>query len=253
MASAFYIIDLVVNGLIFLGFSYRYHQTKVKYYLWLAVAVLASAVASALLAFLTGIGNLSAIVIYVSLILVTLAGLIFIMAQLYLLRDWIQSMRRASKPEPHKLEKADKLCNALKYTYPALTLLLVLAYVLLIVFLTAAGIIVLLVALMLTVAIVLQLGVMVWLWLDVQSVGSESMIRKRNQLVRIAALTFFSSWPALLGGVGTGFAAIICWWLWYGIALWPNSLVGFDEPPVETNAGFAQPNYPAPPAPIYPK
>jgi len=253
MASVFYIIDLVVNGLIFLGFSYRYHQTKVKYYLWLAVAVLASAVSSALLAFLTGVGNLSAIVIYVALILVTLAGLIFIMAQLFLFRDWIQSMRRASKPDQHKLEKADKLCNALKYAYPALTLLLVLAYVLLIVFLTAAGIVAILVALMFTVAVVVQLGVMIWLWLDVQSVGSESMIRKRNQLVRITALAFFSSWPALLGGVGTGFAAIICWWLWYGIALWPNSLVGFDEPPIETNAGFAQPNYPAPPAPVYGK
>jgi len=253
MSSVFYILDLVVSGLIFLAFSYRFSQTRVKYYLWLAVAVLASAVSSALLAFLTGIGDLSAVIIYVALILVTLSGLVFVMAVLFLFRDWIQSMRRSAQPQAHKLEKADKVTNILKFVYPALTLLLVVAYILLLSILVTAGVVALVVALMYTVAVVVQLGVMIWLWLDIQGVSTESMIRKRNQLLRITALTFFSSWPALLGGVGTGIGSVVCWWLWYGIALWPNALVGFEEPPVEVNAGFAQPDYPTPPAPVYGK
>jgi len=253
MSTVFYILDLVVNGLIFLGFSYRYSQTKVKYYLWLAGGVLASAVSSALLAFLTGIGNLSTVVVYVALILASLSGLIFIMAVLFLFRDWIQSMRQSPQPQAHKLEKADKVINILKFTYPGMTLLLVLAYILLLSILVTAGVAAIVVALLYTIAVIVQLGVMIWLWLDVQSVGTESMIWKRNQLVRITALTFFSCWPALLGGVGTGIGSVICWWLWYGIALWPNSLVGFEEPPVEVNADFAQPDYPTPPAAAYGK
>jgi len=254
MSSVFYILDLVVNGLIFLGFAYRYKQTSVKYYLWLAVAVLAEGVSSALLAFLTGVGDLSAIIIYVALILVTLAGLVFVMVVLFLLRDWIQSMRGAPRPAAHKLEKADKIANILKFVYPGLTLLLVVVYILLLSVLVAAGVLALVVGLAYTVAVIVQLVVMVWLWLDIQGADTESMIRKRNQLVRIAALAFFASWPALLGGVGTGVGVAVCWWLWYGIALWPNAFVGYDEQPAaQAAAGFGQPSYPTHPAPVYGK
>jgi len=254
MSSVFYILDLVVNGLIFLGFSYRYQQTKVRYYLWVALAVLAEAVSSALLVFLTGVGDLSAIIIYVALILVTLSGLVFVMAVVFLFRDWIQSMQNSAQPQAHKLAKAEKVINILKYVYPGLTFLLVLVYVLLLSFLFAAGFMAIIVAVAYTAAVIVQLAFMVWLLLDIQSVSDESMMQKRNQLVRIVALTFFASWPALLGGVGTGVGVAVCWWLWYGIALWPNSLVGYDEPPAwKLDTGFGAPVYPTHPDPVHGK
>jgi len=258
MVLFFYIVDLVVNGLIFLGFAYRYNQTKVRYYLWLALAVLAEAISDVLLAFLTDIGNLNAAVIYVSLILVVLAGLVFVMTVLFLLQDWIVSMRNAPRPAANKLVVAEKVTRILKFAYPALTLGLVIIYVLMIVSLTAAAAIALVVGLAYTACVIVQVAIMIWLWLDVQTASNESQLRKRNQLVRIAALAFFAAWPSLLGGVGVGIGVAVCWWLWYGIALWPNALVGYEqEPEPDTPAGAVygqQTGYaPAHPAAAYAK
>jgi len=252
--SVFYILDLVVNGLIFLGFSYRYRQTSVKSYLWLALAVLAEAVSSALLGFLVGVGDLSLIIVYVAMILVTLAGLVFAMVMLFLFRDWVQSMRSATQPQAYKLEKAEKVINILRYVYPGLVLLLVVIYVLLLVSVGAAGVLALLVGLAYSCVVFVQLAFMIWLWLDIQKVPNESMIKKRNQLIRLMGLTFFASWPSLLGGVSAGVGVAICWWLWYGIALWPNALVGYSEPPMaESSGGYEHPVYPTYPAAAYEK
>lgn len=51
--------------------------------------------------------------------------------------------------------------------------------------------------------------------------------------MRLLTLTILSAWPALLDGVASGIGVAVCWWLWYGIALWPGALVGYDLPPLE--------------------
>jgi hypothetical protein len=227
----FYIIDLVINVLIFGGFAFRYKQTSVKYYLYLALAVLGFAVSDALLAFLGDSLNLLIVIVYVSLILVMLCGLVFVLVVLHMLQTWIHSMRNAASPAANKLSTSSKLIRILRIAYPSLIVLMVVFFVLLIFTTVVPSALALIFGLIYSLCVIAQLAVEIWMWLDIQSVSNESQIRKRNQLIRLAGLTFFSSWPSLLGGVGAGIGMSVCWWIWYGIALWPNALVGYDVEP----------------------
>jgi len=245
MINVFYIIDLIVNLVLAAGFAFRYRQTQVKSYLYLGLAVCGFLVGDVLYAFLLGDLTLTLIIVYVGLAIYALSGLVFVMVVLKLLRTWITSMRRAPAPAAHKLDKSEKLAGYLRYAYPGLTLLSILFFVLLIVSFGAAAILSILVGLLYTICIVTQLAVCVWMWLDIQSVATTSQITKRNQLVRIAALTFFSAWPSMFSGFGVGIGASICWWVFYGIALWPNALVGYELEPEAPGQGQyqAEPDY----------
>ena len=56
--------------------------------------------------------------------------------------------------------------------------------------------------------------------------------------MRLGALTFWAAWPSLLSGAGAGIGSSICWWIWFGIILWPKALVGYeDEPPSVMGGG----------------
>jgi len=231
----FYVIDLAVDVLLAGALFYRFRNTKVRYYLYFAIGVLAEAVASGLLAFLSnsfGLVTLSIIVIYSSLIIYMIANLIFILCVLHMFQAWVRSMRNAPRPSAIKLEKATKLSRILWYIYPALTCLLVLFFVLVVVTLAIAAVLATVTGVAYAVSVVAQLSVTIWLWLDVQhNTGNPSETRKRDQLVRIGAMTFFAAWPSMLSGLGAGIGSSICWWVFFGIALWPNALIGFDEEP----------------------
>jgi len=241
----FYIVDLVINVLIFGGFALRFKQTSVRCYLYLAGAVLMQIIADVLNGFLSDTSTLSVVVVYGALIVAMLAGLVYVMVVLYLLQVWIQSMRNAARPAKNKLEKSEKFVKVFRIAYPVLTLLLILFFVLLILPTYFPGILAIIIGFVYTVCVVSQLAIVIWMWLDIQSAANESQLRKRNQLVRIGALTFFSAWPSLLGGVGAGIGMSICWWVWYGIALWPDAFVGYEVEPLDAGV---QPGtaYPAP-------
>jgi len=232
MLNIFYIIDLVINLLILGGFLFRFKQTRVRYYAVIAAAVCAYIVADVLLAIIFDDAVLQIVLIYIAVILFMIGGLVLIMVMLDMMRSWVHSMRNAPLPAANKIQTSEKVVRALRIVYPSLTLLLVLFYVLLIFTLLIAGILAIIVGLAYTVCLCFQLGLVIWLWLDVRQVANQSQATKRNQLVRLGALIFFGAWPSLLSGVGAGIGTSICWWIWYGIALWPNALVGFDEEPV---------------------
>lgn len=249
----FYVLDLLINAAILGAFVYRYKQTGVKYYKWLAGACGAIVVSSALIAFLAdslAFPGITVFVIYGAMIIVSLAGLVFLYTILFMFQDWVHSMRNAPTPAAHKLDKARQIIDILKKVYPGITLTMIVVYVLLMVSLGFAGILVLLVGLVSSVAIVAQLAVMIWMWLDVKDATDAAQIQKRNQLIRVAAMTFFSAWPALLGGVGAGLGGSVCYWIWYGIALWPNALVGYEQQP-QSDLPHVPMGYPSAPKPAY--
>jgi len=253
MINAFYIIDLVINLLILGGFLFRYKQTKVRYYAVIAGAICSYVIGDVLLAFIFDDAVLQIVLIYIAVILFMIGGLVLIMVMLDILRTWTFSMRNAPLPAANKLQTTDKVVRVLRITYPSLTLLLVIFYVLLIFTLLFAGILAIIVGLVYTICLCFQLGLVIWMWLDVRQVANQSQATKRNQLVRLGALIFFGAWPSLLSGIGAGVGTSICWWIWYGIALWPNALVGYDEEPVSTLPN--QPVYvtPMPGQPAYPQ
>jgi len=232
----FYIIALVIQLAVFAGFMVRYRQTQVKSYLHLALATLANAVASAMMAFLGDMIfdslMIMLVIIYAASIISSLAGLVMIMVVLGMLRTWVDSMRAGVKPMANKLDMAEKIFRYLRITYPVLTFVSLVFYVLLIVSLGFAGILALLVGLAMCLAMCVQCGIIVWMYLDMHGSNSvtESENRKKNQLLKLAGLTFFGAWPAMLAGVSAGIGGAVCWWLWYAIALWPGALVGFEEP-----------------------
>jgi len=239
----FYLISFIINLAIFAGFMYRYRETSAKAYLHIGLAVLAEAIAAAILAFL---GDMifdsfivSLVIIYAAAIVGSLAGLVMVMVVLQQLRVWIESMRTGTAPQVNRLDKSEQISKYLRIAYPVLTLLSILFYVLLIVSLGFAAILSIVVAIAFTVAVVTQCAIIVWMYLDLhnQGAGNESELRKRNQLLKLAGLTFFGAWPAMLSGVGAGVGGIVVWWVWYGIALWPGALLGFEEPVQAANAG----------------
>jgi len=237
----FALINLVISLLIFGGFLYRYKQTGVKYYQWLGLATLGFVISAGLVAFLLDLSlSLVVYIVYGAVIVSAIAGLVFVLSMLHMLQTWVQSMRQAAFPAANKLDMADKICGYLRIVYPACTALLVVVYVLLMFTMGFAGLLAMLVGLAYAIAIVAQFAVIIWMYLDIHSVSTESQVKKRNQLIRIAALCLFCSGPAMFGGIGVGIAGSLCWWIWYGIALWPGALVGFDEKPDQVH-GFGNP------------
>jgi len=252
----FSLINLVISLLIFGAFLYRFKETGVKYYQYLGLATLGYVISSGLLAFLLDVNySITVYIVYGAIIISTLTGLVFVLTMLHMLQTWTQSMRQAPFPATNKLDMADKVCRILRIVYPACTATLVVIYVLIMVSLGFAGILAMLVGLVYAISIVAQFAVIIWMYLDIHQVSTESQIKKRNQLIRIAALCLFASGPAMFGGIGAGIAGSICWWIWYAIALWPNALVGFDEKPDHV-VGFGNPMhvdvgaYPKPPPPV---
>jgi hypothetical protein len=252
----FSLINLVISLLIFGAFLYRYKQTGVKYYQYLGLATLGFAISAGLLAFLLDLkATLVVYIVYGAVIISAVSGLAFVLCVLHMLQTWVQSMRQAAFPTANKLDMADKVCNILRYVYPACTATLVVIYVLIMFTLTFAAMLAMVVGLVYAVAIVAQFAVIIWMYLDIHSVSTESQLTKRNQLIRIAAMCLFCSGPAMFGGLGVGIAGSLCWWIWYGIALWPGALVGFDEKPDQV-VGFGNPMhvdvgaYPKPPPPV---
>jgi len=252
----FSLINLVISLVIFGAFLYRFKQTGVKYYQYLGFATLGYVISAGLLAFLLDLSPMIVVyIVYGAVIVSTLAGLVFVLSMLHMLQTWVGSMRQAAFPAANKLDMAEKICGYLRIVYPTCTAVLVVIYVLLMVSLGFAGILAMLVGLVYAIAIVTQFAIIIWMYLDIHSVSTESQIAKRNQLIRIAALCLFASGPAMFGGVGLGLAGSVCWWIWYGIALWPNALCGFDEKPDQV-VGFGNPihvdagAYPKVPPPV---
>jgi len=236
----FYLIALIIDLAITAGFFVRYRQTSARPYLHLGLATLASAVSSALMAFLGDMlfDNIIIMlaIIYVSAIIASLAGLVMVMVVLGLLRTWIQSMRSGTRPTVNKLDKSEQICKYLRIAFPVLTLLSIAFYVLLVVSLGFAGILALIVGLAFAVAVVVQCFLIVWMYLDLHGANTTtpSMMQKRNQLMKLGGLTFFGAWPAMLAGVGAGIGGAVCWWIWYVIALWSGALIGFEIPAQES-------------------
>jgi hypothetical protein len=254
----FYLISCVINVAIAAGFFFRFRQTQIPSYRTIGLAVLANAVAAGLLAFLGdmifGSFIVSLAIIYGASIVSALAGLVMVMVVLGLLRTWIASMRTGMAPAVHKLDKADQICGYLRIAYPVLTLVSILFFVLLIVSLGFAAILSLVIGLVFAVAVVAQCAIIVWMYLDIHNAGTgnESELRKRNQLLKLAGLTFFGAWPAMLSGFGAGIGGAVVWWIWYGIALWPGAFVALDEPVQPAQGGMSAGKYGAtPPVPPY--
>jgi len=252
----FSLINVVISLIIFGAFLYRYKQTGVKYYQYLGIATLGYVISSGLVAFVLDISlSLAVYIVYGAIIISTLSGLVFVMCLLHMLQTWVESMRQAAFPTANKLDMAEKICGILRIVYPACTATLVVVYVLIMFLLGFAGVLAMLVGLVYAIAIVAQFAVIIWMYLDIHQVSTESQIAKRNQLIRIAALSLFASGPAMFGGLGVGIAGNLCWWIWYGIALWPGALVGIDERPDQV-VGFGNPMhvdigaYPKPPPPV---
>jgi hypothetical protein len=252
----FSIINLVISLLICGAFFYRFRETGVKYYQYLGLATLGFVVSAAVFAFAYDMGTaLILYLVYGSVIISSITGLVFVLTMLHMLRTWVLSMRQAPMPQARKLDMAEKICGYLRIVYPACTATLVVVYVLLMVSLGFASMLAMLVGLVYAVAIVAQFAIIVWMYLDIHAVSTESQVTKRNQLIRIGAMCLFSSGPAMFGGMGAGVGGSICWWIWYGIALWPNALVGIDERPDQVQ-GFGNPMhvesgaYPKPPPPV---
>jgi len=252
----FAIINLVISLLIFGAFLYRYKETGVKYYQYLGIATLGFVISAGLVAFVLDLSlSLAVYIVYGAVIVSAIAGLAFVLCMLHMLQTWVQSMRQAAFPTANKLDMAEKICGILRIVYPACTATLVVIYILIMVSLGFAGLLAMVVGLVYAIAIVAQFAVIIWMYLDIHAVSTESQVRKRNQLIRIAAMCLFASGPAMFGGLGVGIAGSLCWWIWYGIALWPNALVGFDERPDQV-VGFGNPMhvdvgaYPKPPPPV---
>lgn len=252
----FALINLVISLLIFGAFLYRYKETGVKYYQYLGIATLGFVISAGLVAFVLDLSlSLAVYIVYGAVIISAIAGLAFVLCMLHMLQTWVQSMRQAAFPTANKLDMAEKICGILRLVYPACTATLVVIYVLIMVSLGFAGVLAMLVGLVYAVAIVAQFAIIIWMYLDIHAVSTESQVKKRNQLIRIAAMCLFASGPAMFGGIGVGIAGSLCWWIWYGIALWPNALVGFDERPDQV-VGFGNPMhvdvgaYPKPPPPV---
>jgi len=252
----FGLINLVINLLIFGAFLYRYKETGVKYYKYLGIATLGFVISAGLVAFVLDISlNVAVFVVYGAVIISTIAGLAFVLCMLHMLQTWVQSMRQAAFPTANKLDVAERICRILRIVYPACTAALVVIYVLVMFTLDFATVLAIIVGLVYAIAIITQIAAIIWMYLDIHAVPSESQVAKRNQLIRIGALCVFASGPAMFGGLGVGIAGSLCWWIWFGIALWPNALVGFDEKPDQI-VGFGNPThvgfgaYPKPPPPV---
>jgi len=252
----FSLINLVISLLICGAFLYRHKETGVKYYQTLGFATLGYVISAGILAFAWDMpASIILYLVYGAIIISTLAGLVFVLTMLSMLQTWVASMRQAPFPAANKLDMAEKICGILRIVYPACTATLAVIYVLIMLTLGFASMLAMLVGLVYAIAIVAQFAIIIWMWLDIREVSTESQMAKRNQLVRIGALCLFASGPAMFGGIGVGLAGSLCWWVWYGIALWPNALCGFDERPDQV-VGFGNPHhvesgaYPKPPPPV---
>jgi len=260
MILFFYVIDLVINLFFAGGFFYRYKQTSVVHYAHLGAALLAMVTADALLGFLVDNAGIILYTVNGAIILDMVAGLVIVYVVLNLIKIWIISMKHSAKPAANKLATSERVVGYLKLAYPALTLLSAAFWVMVMVTFYIGATLALLVGLAWTACVVLQLAICAWMYLDIQNVGNASQTAKRNQLIRLIALSFFGAWPALFAGVGVGYGVSICWWIWMGIALWPNALVGYEMMPQNTDVSVAeyngsgmQPKYPNAPEQVYTK
>jgi len=237
----FYLIDAIINFILAVACFLRFRQYRSfdsKPYLRISLAAFAAGTSSMLLCFLgDGFETLNAVFIYVSLIIYMFSSLVYVLTIVYLLRTWLASMRNAPRPRAHKLARAQKTVRVFTFLYPIFTFILIVFFILLIVTLMWAAILALTVGVLYTLCMIFQIGIIVWLWLDVQVVANETEFRKRNQLIRLGALTFWAAWPSLLSGAGAGIGSSVCWWIWFGIVLWPKALIGYNEEPTATVPG----------------
>ena len=228
----FYLVDAIINFLLSVACFLRYRQYHVKPYRHISIAALVAGCGSILLAFLgDGFDLINAIFIYLSLIIYMFASLVYVLTMVYLFKTWLQSVQNAPRPRANKVNKTQKILRVLTYLYPAYTLLLIVFFVLLIVTLTWATILAVIIGIVYTITMLFQFSLTVYLWKDIQIVGNESELRKRNQLIRLAVLTFVAAWPPLFSGAGAGIGSSICWWVWFAIVLWPKALCNYEEEP----------------------
>jgi len=236
MILIFYLVDFLLNLAFTAGFFYRYKQTTVVHYAYLGAAALAMVMTDTVLAFL--IGNIGHILFIVNgaIIINMIAGLVTIYVVLNLITIWIASVKRTPQMGASKMTTSERVFRVLKILYPVLTLLSAIFWIMDMVNIYIGAFFAFLVGVAWTGCVMLQTAICVWMYLDIEIVSNASQIAKRSQLTRLIGLSFFNAWPALFSGMGVGYIASVCWWIWMGIALWPNALVGFEVEPQITHA-----------------
>lgn len=223
-----YLLHIFVS----LAFAYRYYETHLRHYALLSLVLLLKVSDEGLLQ--ARAEELTAWVVYLGLDLAMISNLILVLVPLSLFRSWLQSM-------PLGFTKTLST-RTLSWLYPLSFLSLSLGCHLLLLDFIVAAVVMIVSVVVYSISVLLQLYLIYSAWscpdpgqtsLLYLETGNEKIAmnwqRKKCQLTRLFILTALSFWPALLDGIAAGVVVELPWWLWYGVALWPNALVGYDQ------------------------
>lgn len=223
-----YLIEALFYGIICAGFTYRYVKTRVRYYLWLCLAAMTSTIIFILLS-LFHLDSLARVLwmLYIFSAVYAVNCLTSFWVIVCLTQDWLKSLRHDQRLDASRRVKVHKTSQVLKFAYPVGIFALLCSEISLI-FSFSLWIFVYIFTAYSSILVLVMFALVVWLWLGIRGFPGVDLVRKKNQILRLCALLFFSSASTIIfGWVETS----VSWLIWSVIALWPGALVGYDEPP----------------------
>jgi hypothetical protein len=227
---AIYYVDAVVYGLFFVALMYRFWQSRVRFYALYAIPVFLLFFADVLfIKHLFGDDTFTII-----LMIGQVASLLLAKTTVVMVRAWITSMRQKDERDDLQPSLDQQTVNtarwislALWISFTVFSLVGVVLFILRITngvdkrftYISAGGFVLSAVGLM---------AVCVWLFVKTPAECAD----KKRQMARLMALTVLVSVPVVIySATDHYFVGGVVYWLFVGIVLLPNALVGYNQPP----------------------